>query len=147
ALIELVLSVADPNVKVDVDVNVGETKDTAKSPSAWIASIANLTSADDESCDCDHFNWGGFGGCVISKLPPANKACRCYYRGLIPGCGGNVGNCIDSTSNYCKTPCFSIGSCLQGGGDCLGYKCLGGSGDKYCPTSCTSGRCPDQFAP
>ena len=48
-------------------------------------------------------------------------SCRCAYKGFWT-CGGTVGQCLNPSSQYCKRPDKSIHSCIQGGGDCDGYK-------------------------
>lgn len=68
-------------------------------------------------CDCDYHP----GGCTISKPAPAGYACDCSYKGAWT-CGGSTVTCLDDQSPYCKAPDKSIDSCVQGGGDCQGYK-------------------------
>jgi glycerophosphoryl diester phosphodiesterase len=68
-------------------------------------------------CDCDYHP----GGCTISKAAPANAACDCIYKGAWT-CGGEVVMCQDPGSPDCTNPSTSVGSCIQGGGDCEGYK-------------------------
>ena len=67
-------------------------------------------------CDCDYHP----GGCKISKLPAADSACKCVYKGAWT-CGGSVTSCVDATSQYCKKPDYTKKTCEQGNGDCGGY--------------------------
>lgn len=69
------------------------------------------------TCDCNYHP----GGCSISQVPPKNTACRCVYKGFWT-CGGEITRCRDENSQYCKNPDSSINTCIQGGGDCEGYK-------------------------
>jgi hypothetical protein len=59
------------------------------------------------------------GGCVISSAAPAGLACDCE---LSSDCAGVVVACKDPISSFCLVPGTSIESCLQGGGNCNGYK-------------------------
>ncbi|MBI3073476.1 MAG: hypothetical protein HYY84_15300 [Deltaproteobacteria bacterium] len=69
------------------------------------------------SCDCDYHP----GGCVVSRPAPRGRACKCSYKGAWT-CGGSLANCRDLSSPRCKNPDTSVASCVQGGGDCDGYK-------------------------
>eukprot|EP01084_Bolivina_argentea_P300769 518708_1 len=69
-------------------------------------------------CDCDYHP----GGCSISKKAPKNTACQCSYTGGW-SCSGSVRKCSNDDSSYCKNPDYSRNSCIQGRGDCDGYKC------------------------
>jgi len=68
------------------------------------------------ACDCDYHP----GGCSISKAAPANTACKCRYKGAWT-CKGSLVHCSDPNSSNCKRPDRSVQSCVEGGGDCMGY--------------------------
>jgi len=68
-------------------------------------------------CDCDYHP----GGCRISYAPPVNWACNCQYKGAWT-CGGDVVMCQDPNNPNCKNPTTSFDTCVQGRGDCQGYK-------------------------
>lgn len=82
------------------------------------------------ACDCDYSP----GGCKISSQAPAGWACDCSYKGAWT-CGGSVVACRDDSNPKCKAPDRSLESCLQGGGDCDGYK------DYTCDCDYSSGGC------
>jgi hypothetical protein len=69
------------------------------------------------ACDCDYHP----GGCSISQAAPKDTACQCKYKGAWT-CGGTIVKCLDPASPFCGNPGTSIESCLQGQGDCEGYK-------------------------
>ncbi|CAL4163046.1 unnamed protein product [Meganyctiphanes norvegica] len=69
------------------------------------------------SCDCEYQS----GGCKISKPAPAYSACKCAYDRAWK-CSGNVVSCENPVSTFCKTPDYSIYSCVEGTGDCGGYQ-------------------------
>lgn len=85
------------------------------------ARFANATSTNVQNqvpgCDCNYHP----GGCRIQIPAPANWACRCVYKGAWT-CGGLAVVCADPSSAACRAPSNSRESCLQGGGDCGGYK-------------------------
>ena len=87
-------------------------------------------------CDCDYHP----GGCSISQASPANTACKCIYKGFWT-CGGEVVNCLDSNSPYCKTPDKSVQACFQGNGDCEGYRSASCDCD-YHSGGCTISKVP-----
>ncbi|XP_074657214.1 uncharacterized protein LOC141910379 [Tubulanus polymorphus] len=96
---------------------------------------------DDESCDCNYSN----GGCYVVKAAPWNKACKCRYRGAWT-CSGSVTTCMRPGSPECQNPTKSFASCLNGGGDCQGYKCdcdykRGGCKISSVPTSGSACKC------
>jgi hypothetical protein len=68
-------------------------------------------------CDCNYHS----GGCTIARPPPPGKACRCYMTEAPYTCGGRLNTCRNPQSQYCLRPDTSIGSCVQGNGDCGGY--------------------------
>ncbi|XP_053557220.1 uncharacterized protein LOC128648524 isoform X2 [Bombina bombina] len=69
-----------------------------------------------QACDCDYHP----GGCTISHVPPAGKACHCTYKGAWT-CGGEVRDCAQHDAHFCKNPDYNLQTCLQGGGDCDAY--------------------------
>lgn len=69
------------------------------------------------SCDCNYSP----GGCRISRAVQAGWACKCEYKGAWT-CGGTPVVCQDPGSAACQRPSDSFESCLQGRGDCQGYK-------------------------
>eukprot|EP00123_Amoebidium_parasiticum_P009089 comp19232_c0_seq1/m.22001 comp19232_c0_seq1/g.22001 ORF comp19232_c0_seq1/g.22001 comp19232_c0_seq1/m.22001 type:complete len:465 (-) comp19232_c0_seq1:721-2115(-) len=73
-------------------------------------------------CECTYYrpNKHGVGGCVITRLPPAGKACKCEYKGMWT-CSSSVVPCTNASSELCKTPEPGMETCLLGGGDCEGY--------------------------
>ena len=83
-------------------------------PSATNDAVAGASAC---GCDCDYHP----GGCVISKPAASGSACKCSYKGGWT-CGGSVTACRSSSSALCRSPDTSVASCVQGGGDCDGYK-------------------------
>jgi glycerophosphoryl diester phosphodiesterase len=81
-------------------------------------------------CDCDYHP----GGCVVSVPAPIGEACKCSYKGGWT-CGGSNVACKQPTSPACLNPDMAIASCVQGGGDCDGYK------KKLCDCNYESGGC------
>jgi len=73
-------------------------------------------------CDCDYQKGAG---CSITTAAPANLACRCKDKSK--SCAGKVVICLDQTSPFCTSPTKSIESCLQGQGNCAGYKNVPGA--------------------
>lgn len=69
-------------------------------------------------CDCDYHN----GGCIVSKLPPTNSACRCKKTPILHKCSGIVVLCKNPGSKHCKRPGYTVHDCIQGSGNCDGYK-------------------------
>lgn len=82
------------------------------------------------TCDCDWYT----GGCVVSKPAPRGFACSCAYKGGWT-CSGDVITCYDNKDPNCVNPSKSHGSCLQGRGNCDGYK------DKTCNCDYSPGGC------
>ena len=76
-----------------------------------------ITSTNTYSCDCEYKN----SGCVITMVAPKGMACRCE-RDMGSKCIGTVVNCHDTLSVHCQHPDVSLYSCLQGSGNCGGYK-------------------------
>ena len=74
-------------------------------------------SGGDNVCDCSYRT----GGCVVTTLPQPGLACKCSYTGAWT-CGGTVTRCADPASPACKSPAFTPATCVQGSGDCGGYK-------------------------
>lgn len=68
-------------------------------------------------CDCDYHP----GGCRISKPARPGQACKCSYKGAWT-CGGSVVACKNPNSPGCQNPDVSVASCVEGDGDCDGYK-------------------------
>nr|AXS67854.1 persuasin 1 [Lissotriton helveticus]AXS67859.1 persuasin 1 [Lissotriton helveticus] len=68
-----------------------------------------------DSCNCVYKN----GGCVISAAPPPNKACTCILSKKT--CVGKIRNCVQPNAFFCTYPDTSLGTCLQGAGNCEGY--------------------------
>ncbi|XP_069488717.1 uncharacterized protein [Ambystoma mexicanum] len=69
-----------------------------------------------DTCECKFHP----GGCVIVKPPPANMACSCK-RSMLWTCPAEVTGCAQPEAFHCKNPDKSIGTCLQGGGECRAY--------------------------
>ena len=103
-------------------------------PAATSSSV--ITSTSDLKCDCDYHP----GGCSISRTAPKGLACKCIYKGLWT-CGGEVSQCLDNNNYYCKNPDQSVHSCLQGNGDCEGYKTATCDCD-YHPGGCSISKTP-----
>lgn len=68
-------------------------------------------------CKCDF----GLGGCYISQASPTGTACKCTNIANLV-CRGELIDCVNSSSKYCKSPDTSFHSCFQGNGNCEGYK-------------------------
>ena len=68
-------------------------------------------------CDCNYHP----GGCSISRPAPTGMACKCKYKGHWT-CEGNIVQCRDPSNEFCLNPDKSVNSCMQGSGDCDGYK-------------------------
>nr|AXQ05051.1 persuasin 4 [Ichthyosaura alpestris] len=68
-----------------------------------------------DSCSCAYQN----GGCVITAAPPANKACKCVLS--TNTCVGQIRACAQPNAFFCTNPDTSLGTCLQGAGNCKGY--------------------------
>ncbi|XP_078503464.1 uncharacterized protein LOC144762181 [Lissotriton helveticus] len=68
-----------------------------------------------DSCNCVYQN----GGCVIAAAPPRNKACTCILNKKT--CVGKIRKCVQPDAFFCTYPDTSLGTCLQGAGDCEGY--------------------------
>ena len=68
-------------------------------------------------CDCRHHN----SGCIVSKLPPKNTACYCK-KSPFSTCSGYPIVCRHAQSAFCKHPHYTVQHCIQGGGNCDGYK-------------------------
>nr|AXS67858.1 persuasin 4 [Lissotriton helveticus] len=68
-----------------------------------------------DSCNCVYQN----GGCVIAAAPPRNKACTCILSKKT--CVGKIRNCVQPNAFFCTYPDTSLGTCLQGAGNCEGY--------------------------
>ena len=69
------------------------------------------------NCDCSYRP----GGCVVNSAATSTWACRCTYSGGWT-CAGSAVICQDPSSAECRSPTTSFESCLQGRGDCQGYK-------------------------
>nr|AXQ05050.1 persuasin 5 [Ichthyosaura alpestris] len=69
-----------------------------------------------DACSCCNQN----GGCVITAPPPPNKACNCVHSWWST-CGGQIRDCVEPNAFFSTYPDTSLGTCLQGGGNCLGY--------------------------
>ena len=76
------------------------------------------SSALGHGCDC---NYSKKGGCRISKAPPPGLACKCKYKGGWT-CAGALTKCKKKNARHCRSPDKSRATCLQGSGDCGGYK-------------------------
>ena len=62
-------------------------------------------------------------GCVVSGAAPPGTACKCtYYDFPYYDCWAEVVGCAVPHSETCTNPDTSVDSCLQGGGNCVGYK-------------------------
>jgi hypothetical protein len=77
-------------------------------------------------CDCNYHRNHSVtpkipGGCAIGVPAQSGKACRCGMT-VAASCGGDNSPCQDQNSIYCTAPDTSIGSCVEGGGDCMGYQ-------------------------
>ena len=70
----------------------------------------------DYTCECSY----GSGGCTITKPSPPGTACRCDYKGAWT-CSGTIVTCKNDEAVDCVNPSTSIGSCVQGGGECGAY--------------------------
>ena len=77
------------------------------------------------TCECAYKK----DGCRVSKPAKYGKACRCTKDDANKSCEGEVVDCRQPESHYCTgssssdlTVSTSLQSCLQGGGDCGGYK-------------------------
>lgn len=70
----------------------------------------------DYTCECSY----GKGGCTITKPAPPGTACRCDYEGAWT-CSGTIVTCKNDQAVDCLEPSTSIGSCVQGGGECGAY--------------------------
>lgn len=90
-------------------------------------------------CDCDYHP----GGCTISSPAPVGLACHCVYKGFWT-CGGTLSHCSDPESNYCKRPDYTVHSCVQGGGDCNGYRTATCDCD-YHPGGCSISQAPPPY--
>lgn len=106
---------------------VGNTKGFVRASPSYrpprATSSKIVTSMPSASCDCNYRSGGGIfgGGCHVVKPAPPNRACRCKYMGAWT-CKADVVPCADATATACKKPDKSVGACIQGGGDCGGYK-------------------------
>ncbi|XP_029440461.1 uncharacterized protein LOC115080439 [Rhinatrema bivittatum] len=69
-----------------------------------------------DSCDCEYHS----GGCKVSMAAPPHTACRCY-RSFFWSCTGTLVHCKDGNAGNCSNPDTSKASCLEGGGNCVGY--------------------------
>lgn len=70
----------------------------------------------DYTCECSY----GSGGCTITKPAPPGTACQCAYEGAWT-CSGTIVTCKNDDAEDCIKPSTSIGSCVQGGGECGAY--------------------------
>jgi hypothetical protein len=77
---------------------------------------------------------------VISKAAPPGLACQCSYKGFWT-CGGTVAGCRQPDDVTCRTPDTTAASCVQGGGDCDGYKTASCDCD-YHPGGCSISKAP-----
>ncbi|XP_078500283.1 uncharacterized protein LOC144755347 [Lissotriton helveticus] len=68
-----------------------------------------------DSCNCVF----SAGGCMIAATPPPNMACYCTLNTV--NCVGQVQQCAQSNAYYCINPDTSLGTCLQGEGNCNAY--------------------------
>eukprot|EP00116_Pleurobrachia_bachei_P002453 sb/3462715/ len=72
-----------------------------------------------QTCECEKKR----EGCVVSSSAPAGTACRCtYYDWPYYGCFAEIVGCSVPYSDTCMLPDTTVDSCLQGGGNCVGYK-------------------------
>ena len=135
------------NYPADLDEVLREAGIKLATPSSTIApstSSSVITSTSSFKCDCDYHP----GGCTISQAAPKGLACKCIFKGFWT-CGGNVVQCRDPSSNYCRNPDTSVHACLLGDGDCEGYKTAtcdcdyhpGGCSISQAPPSNTACRC------
>ena len=135
------------NYPADLDDVLREAGIKLATPSSTISpttSSSVVTSTSAFRCDCDYHP----GGCTVSQVAPRGLACKCVYRGFWT-CGGDVVQCRDASSNYCKIPDTSVHSCLLGDGDCEGYNTAtcdcdyhpGGCSISQAPPSNTACRC------
>ncbi|MFO0663897.1 MAG: hypothetical protein U0174_08100 [Polyangiaceae bacterium] len=69
------------------------------------------------SCRCDYHK----GGCTIAEPAPPGTACSCSYVFLWT-CRGDLTTCTSANDEKCKRPDATKESCLQGRGDCGGYR-------------------------
>ncbi|XP_066927748.1 uncharacterized protein [Clytia hemisphaerica] len=92
------------------------------------------------ACDCNYHP----GGCTISKIAPANYACKCQYKGAWT-CNGYVVECREPNDDKCRQPDNSFRSCMQGDGDCQGYK-EGNCDCDYHPGGCKISSPPPAYA-
>ena len=76
-----------------------------------------VTSTSGYKCDCQ---WSK-GGCTLHTAPPKGFGCKCYYKGAWT-CGGYITHCKESENPFCKNPDLSLRTCIQGGGNCGGYR-------------------------
>jgi hypothetical protein len=106
----------NPSTLLNVVKEMGLTLAVPETPIP-VANSSVVSGGGSCNCDCDYHP----GGCVISKLAPVGKACKCTYKGGWT-CGGSTVACKSATSPYCKRPDTTVNSCKQGGGDCDGYK-------------------------
>ncbi|XP_074656924.1 zinc metalloproteinase nas-36-like [Tubulanus polymorphus] len=72
---------------------------------------------DTSDCNCDYSR----GGCTIEKAAPPGTACRCKYHGFWT-CSGKITECRNPGTYPCEHADKSEYSCLEGGGDCGGYR-------------------------
>ena len=66
------------------------------------------------------YSWSG--GCCIDKVPLPGTDCKCNY--FACNCGESVAQYQDFLDYYCIYSDTSRNTCLQGGGDCGGYRRL-----------------------
>lgn len=76
----------------------------------------NCNGYSEETCECNNYG----DGCYISRASAQYTACKCLMNAS-RSCWGEVENCLDHRSKFCKTPDESVYSCLQGTGNCDGY--------------------------
>lgn len=106
-----------PRRLAEVAAAMGKTKARAQS-ALRASSNAPIDGAGDSQCGCD-CNYEP-GGCVVAKLAPPGRACKCEMAGPWR-CRGVVTECNDTSSALCARPDTSIAACVLGGGDCEGY--------------------------
>lgn len=72
-----------------------------------------------EQCSCEVNETG----CYLVDPAPPNTACSCaYYSFPYYSCYGYITGCGVYHSETCSNPDTTVDSCLQGGGNCAGYK-------------------------